>query len=301
MDLFNLYKNYKPELSDSSIHNYINNIERLVNNNYRSLDKFEDIIDDINELPVSDLTKRNYVSSVITYLKMVDSPSLPLYSAYYDQITKEYMKGSNNQVKTEKEKNNWVELKQLRYILKRKYTKLNKAGVFDKDKLNNEEYKQLLFYVLGNLYIGSDKHPPLRNDYIMRVINKNEYDRDDKGNYLVLDGDDMFYHIGKYKTDKIYGIKQIKICKKIKKLLHLWLKHNTSGFLLTTTTRAILSKNNLTKYLNKTFEETGKNISSTMLRHIYLSDRFPADLNKRNKTADLMCHSVSQGMNYAKK
>ena len=243
MDLFNLYKQYKPELSDSSIHNYINNIERLVNNNYRSLDKFEDIIDDINELPVSDLTKRNYVSSVITYLKMVDSPSLPLYSAYYDQITKEYMKGSNNQEKTEKEKNNWVELKQLRYILKRKYTKLNKAGVFDKDKLN----------------------------------------------------------IGKYKTDKIYGIKQIKICKKIKKILHLWLKHNTSGFLLTTTTRAILSKNNLTKYLNKTFEETGKNISSTMLRHIYLSDRFPADLNKRNKTADLMCHSVSQGMKYAKK
>ena len=51
MDLFNLYKQYKPELSNSSIHNYINNIERLVNNNYRSLDKFEDIIDDINHMP----------------------------------------------------------------------------------------------------------------------------------------------------------------------------------------------------------------------------------------------------------
>ena len=79
MDLFNLYKNYKPELSDSSIHNYINNIERLVNNNYRSLDKFETIIDDINELPA-----HRIFEMLFALLCVCDTEAK---YGYYDELT----------------------------------------------------------------------------------------------------------------------------------------------------------------------------------------------------------------------
>ena len=63
-----------------------------------------------------------------------------------------------------------------------------------------------------------------------------------------------------------------------------------------------MTPNGLTKYLNKTFEPTGKkNISSTMLRHIYISEKLGGPTLKEKKAlADKMGHSVATQEIYKK-
>ena len=63
-----------------------------------------------------------------------------------------------------------------------------------------------------------------------------------------------------------------------------------------------MTPNGLTKYLNKTFEPTGKkNISSTMLRHIYITEKLGGpSIKEKKELADKMCHSVVQQEMYKK-
>ena len=63
-----------------------------------------------------------------------------------------------------------------------------------------------------------------------------------------------------------------------------------------------MTSNGLTKYLNKTFEPSGKNnISSSMIRHIFITDKFPPQLKEKEEVASKMGHSVAQQELYAKK
>jgi hypothetical protein len=57
----------------------------------------------------------------------------------------------------------------------------------------------------------------------------------------------------------------------------------------------ITADNSITRVLNKIF---GKNIGSSMLRHIYLSSKY--DINSMKADADGMAHSVSQQKEYLK-
>jgi mevalonate pyrophosphate decarboxylase len=62
-----------------------------------------------------------------------------------------------------------------------------------------------------------------------------------------------------------------------------------------------MTANDLSKYIVKVFSPTGKKVGATMLRHIVISELFPARLEEQQKTADLMLHSTNQQNLYAKK
>ena len=47
-------------------------------------------------------------------------------------------------------------------------------------------------------------------------------------------------------------------------------------------------------------EYTGKNISSTLLRHIYLSEKYGETLKEMKKDADIMGHSMDMQKDYVK-
>jgi len=57
------------------------------------------------------------------------------------------------------------------------------------------------------------------------------------------------------------------------------------------------SPNGITRILNKIF---GKRISSSMLRHIYLSSLYGDTLEKMKETADKMGHSIETQKEYIK-
>ena len=172
----------------------------------------------------------------------------------------------------------------------------------DKDKYE-EQLNLYQLYLVGLLYT---ELPPVRLDYSnMMLITEKDYKKlkEKDKNYLVLvSRNKKYFSLGSYKTEDKYGVHIIEIPTIINSVINKFLQHNTSGFFLVNTQRNMLTDNGLTKLLNKVFAATGKKISSTMIRHIYLSGKYDANQEEMEKDAAAMLHSVGtqQGV-YVKK
>ena len=121
----------------------------------------------------------------------------------------------------------------------------------------------------------------------MEAITKREYnklnDTDKKAkNYLVINKNNMFMVLNKYKTAKKYEENKIDIPKDLEKILRFWIRVNGMGILFKSSTGKELSRNALSQLLIKnTKKYMGKSISTTMLRKIYLSSKY-GEVKKRN-------------------
>tara|TARA_R110000765_G_scaffold42847_1_gene90198 strand:+ start:8502 stop:9524 length:1023 start_codon:yes stop_codon:yes gene_type:complete len=156
--------------------------------------------------------------------------------------------------------------------------------------------------------------PPVRNDYAnLKVIragiyNSLTYNERHAYNYLVVSNRDMRISLSQFKTSKTHGTICMVVPKPLKVLLRLWLRVNESGILLLNRKNEPLSENGITKHLNRIFlEHSGKAISSTMLRHIFLSSKYGEDIREelekykeKKSIADSMGHSVLTQNNYVK-
>jgi len=116
-------------------------------------------------------------------------------------------------------------------------------------------------------------------------------------------------YLNRYKTAKTFGAQESKISKKTGKILDNWFALNDSGWLLTQIRdrEQSLGANGLTKLLNTFFRSaTGKNISTSMLRHIIISHERRNDptiqeqIAKERKTENRFLHNVAQNDNYRK-
>ena len=140
----------------------------------------------------------------------------------------------------------------------------------------------------------------------MIVINHDDYikiDNDIKktNNYLVIKSrNNKYFAFNDYKTSKQDLQLEIPVGSKLNSLLNKWLKINTSGYLILNNRKEPMSSNGLTKYLNTIFKDTGKKISTSLIRHAYLSNRYNADHEDKQKIADMMMHSTLQQVEYTK-
>ena len=166
----------------------------------------------------------------------------------------------------------------------------------------NQYFLELLQdYLLASLYL---LQPPRRNVYAdTKVIKKDTFDEltneeKNENNYLVIvSRNKKFFHFADYKTKKKYNIQNIPVSKKLNSVLNLWRHYNPeTKYLLYNTRGEKLTKNSLTKHLQKVFKISGKNnISSSMLRHIYISSEVDKEAyDKIKKLADKMGHSVNE-------
>ena len=296
----------KPDIKEISLNFYIRNINSLHKRitgedevkDLNFLDKFEEIIDSLDKYAIP--TQRNYISSIITSLQTTDNDILPLYVEYYKELSGVYQKKIDTQEKSDKQKENWVSLTELKKV-KNMYKKQT-MEIIKLDKPTKKQIDTIQRYLVCMLYIGSKNNPPLRLDFAPMIIRDIEdYDKESKKNILVIKNKTMFFHIGDYKTVGKYGTKIIQVSIPLEKVIKIYLKYNKTGFLLINTENTPMNANGLSKYLTKIFEPTGKKISATMLRHIFLSETFPADLKKREIIADKMGHSINMSMEYSKK
>ena len=296
----------KPGIKDISLNLYMRNINSLHKRitgedelkDLKFLDNFEEIIDSLDKYKVP--TQRNYISSIITALQTTNYGILDLYVEYYKELSAQYQKKIETQEKSNKQEENWTTMAELKKV-KNMYKKQT-MEIIKLDKPTKKQIDTIQRYLVCMLYIGSKNNPPLRLDFAPMIIRDIEnYDKESKKNILVIKNKTMFLHIGDYKTVGKYGTKKIPLALPLEKVIKIYLKYNKSGFLLINTENTPMNANGLSKYLTKIFEPTGKKISATMLRHIFLTETFPADLKKRETTADKMCHSVNMSMEYSKK
>ena len=163
-------------------------------------------------------------------------------------------------------------------------------------------------WVIANLFLN-EENPPTRLDYSpMKIISKGEYDKLDEeerkeNNYLVvLSRNNKFFSFNEYKTSGKYGENQVKVGKKLNSVLNIWLKYNKTDSLLLNSQGKPMSANGLGKEIKKVFEPTGKNISVNMLRHIFISEKYPKEkLDEKSQDAKKMGHSVDMQEKYSKK
>ena len=144
-------------------------------------------------------------------------------------------------------------------------------------ELSNSEWQELQQYLVCGLYLLDQ---PRRNIYAgMKVVNT-EADLDNKSrhNYLLnKNSSTKIFYINDQKSKSMPATQIITVSKELNSILIKWLRHNTTGHLLIklnkkhkgldTNRFEPMTKNYLTKYLNRLFAPTGStNISSQMLR-----------------------------------
>ena len=308
----------KRKLRPASVKTYVGNIVKLsekINGerNFKNLDFLKDykkVVDTIKDYKLS--SRKTALAAIVVGLSSYGDKYEDVLNKYRDDMysdAKEYKSISEQQNKTPKENENWVALKRLRNILTKIKKDLTDREAFKKDTLTKKEMDKLQQYVAGFIYIGDDSNPPLRNDITpMSIVDDKEYRKMNeeqlKKNYLVVQSrNKKFFSLGEYKTAKQYGLKKIELGKKLNSVMNIWLKYNPTKHLIFNNKGESMSPNGLTKLLNKTFEPTGKKISTTLLRHIYITERFPPTdtLNEKQEVAEKMGHSTNQQELYKRK
>jgi len=170
-------------------------------------------------------------------------------------------------------------------------------------EINQNQYNTLLDYLLLSLYVF---HPPRRNtDYQKSFIIAGLPKERNDINYVDLDNKKFIFNV--FKTAKKEGTVEIDINPDLFNVILMYLKHHPLyptqkkaqkkiciPFLVDSNGKPFTKVNDITRLLNRIF---GKKIGSSMLRSIYLTDKY-ADLKKeQNKDSKMMSHSVSTQQN----
>ena len=303
----------KKQLSDSSIQAYLRNLRKLNNdevfknfNFLKDLDVIQRRLDGYKEN-----TKRNYLISIVSILSLSDKPAIKkLHDKYYELMMKkneQINKDVNPNDLTVTQEKNWMTWNDV----KKRYDEIEKdVDSFYKQKnITENQYNTLLSYVLLSLYIHQS---PRRNkDYqVMKLINDYKADLPKEYNYLDLSKKQFIFN--NYKTSTKYGTQLIPITDELWNSLTKYLSHhqfvtvrkNTfkvsePTFFLVYNNKTPLDKvNSVTRILNKIFD---KAIGSSMLRHIFLTDKYGETFDKAAKDANEKAHSGGMQKDYIKK
>jgi hypothetical protein len=296
------------ELSKSTIDLYIKNLYRLNGNqpfkNFNFLKDTEEIIKKIEKL--KETTQRGYLISCVSILSLYKSEKKysKIHKFYYDKMisTNNNIKSKPTEDKTEVQKENWISWENVLEKLEELKKEVDKFK--DKKIISNSEYNELLSYMVLSLYVYE---APRRNEYKdMNIVKKYKSDMDNKVNYLSLDDDEFIFN--NFKTVKTKGQQVIKYNDDLKNIINIYLKfhpilkgkkvnNKTNISFLVFQNGEGFKINSITNILNKVF---GKKVGSSMLRHIYLSNKYGDILEEQKKDAELMAHNTQTQKDYIK-
>ena len=285
-------------LSESSINLYLSNLRRLNDNkefkNLNFLKKYNDIIDKIKDY--KDTTKRGYLISIVSVLKSQGEPFNKLYKKYYKTMldVNKIINDIPPNTKTETQTKNWITWDEVMEV----YNKL-KSIKFKKGKWDEEMRDTYLDYLILSLYVLL---PPRRNkDYLQMVVavKPKLIDLEDK-KFNWFDVQNKQFIFNNHKTSKLQKEPlKVDIPDELMNILKVWIDHNPDK---KNWTGCLFGNNNtkinfITRRLNKLFY---KKISSSMLRHIYLSSKYKDVLAEQEKDSKLMSHNMDTQKDYIK-
>jgi hypothetical protein len=286
-------KKKRPDITDSSIGVYITSLRMLysqyVDGNETKLQqqlktKFLHDFNGIKKLLETCRTPNTCKTRLTSILVALDAETknrdeklLDRYQAYLKNIMVGVNKQIESQELTRKESTNWLDFNDIKEITNKILEKINKNGLWKKAKLSKSQYGLVQKYVLLRFYLAY----PMRNNVAdTKVVSLAEYrtidDDERKGaNWLIREGKKYIFKLNKFKNVRRIGVKSYDINPDISKLLGKWFRINDSDFMFTLNDgRSPLSSNGVTKIMNSIFSEfaDGKKISTSMLRHIQISD-----------------------------
>ena len=293
------------DLTDTTINFYIYNLERL--NGDKPLHDFSFLSDKDAIFKALEKfkpnTRRNYLISIVSLLTL-DPKHKKLLSMYYDdmmQINKDLKAEEAKGIKTDTQKKNWVpadEIDELRNKLRDAYDKIK-----DEANPSRSQYDALFRYLVLSLYTMI---PPRRNkDYQEMEIIKG-IKPDHKNNYLDVKNKEFIFNC--FKNVKSEGQQVLKIPDDLMSVINTYVRFHPLiepgeteyqvPFLVDYEGKPLSGTSAMTKVLNKIFQ---KKVGSTMLRHIYLSNKYGKIKEEMANDAKAMSHSVAMQKDYIKK
>jgi hypothetical protein len=304
-------KSKDKNLSANSINLYLRNLEKLNDDmplkNLNFLKNIETIKEKLSNYKQN--TMRGYLISICSALNTEgDKKFKKIYESYYNLLSQ-----MNNTIKNDESQNNKTDTQKENWIkwddVKNKMEELKaKVDSFKKSKeINEHNYNTLLQLVILGLYYY--KQPRRNLDYYrMDCIKKYNDNMDIDVNYLSIDDKQFIFNV--FKTSKSEGIQKEDIPDELMDIITIYLKfhplikgkkikiNQRVPFLVYYNGAKFDKVNSITRILNKIF---GKAIGSSMLRHIFLSNKYGDIIEEQKKDAKAMGHSVEQQKDYVKK
>ena len=311
-NLITLLSDSRPKAKESTIKMYTANLSKLKKifdtDNFDFLKKPEDIKNKLSDLHYT--SRRNYFNAIIIYLMAIskDTDKDPLIKEYVeirDSLNKQYEEEQATGVISDKQKANFVDISEVNKMIEEMGQEIKDRKLKKKEDMTPKDKALLQSYMLFNIYTRL----PLRNDLsLMETINKRVYNKlteseKKEKNFLVINKNNMFMVLNKYKTSSKYDELKIDIPKDLEKLLRFYIRVNGMGVLFKSSTGKPISRNALSQLLLKeTKKRMGKSISTTMLRKIYLSSKYGKVKEEMEADAKVMGHSPEMAQSvYIKK
>jgi len=293
---YDAIKKARPNLKDSSINIYIRNLNKLKKifneNDYKFLENYEDVEKILEDL--SYLTVRNYYNAIIvliTALNGFDDELVDQYTVMRDELNEKYNKQNTESNKiSSKQEQNFITYNEVVDMLNKMADDLRILKIKQKKDIGVKERTLLQIFVIFNIYL----HIPLRNDVVdlikitKRDFNKLTDDNKKENNYIVFENNNMFFSIGKYKTDKTYSTKIIEIPKELQKVIRFWKRisiFNDSEYLFLSATGKKLTRNELSQLMirfSKLYLNDKAQLSTTMMAKITMSHHL-GELKKKQE------------------
>ena len=285
---------------------YVNQLKQLNNgvsySNLGFLKKRDVIMAKLAEY--ADSTQKAMLGAIVSILSILkDRPTYKsIYNFYYERMMEasKAFREKDTSVKTEKQEANWVtwdDVQKRRAELEEEVVKFAKSKM-----ITSSQWNTLLGYVILSLYTLL---PPRRNqDYQdLYVVKKWTKDMDNEKNYYDVSGKKFIFN--KYKTSKAHGMQEVDIkdAENLQAILAVYMKLHPNKdktekrLLVNADGSALSSVNSITRILNKIF---GKQIGSSMLRHIYLSSKYGEAVKDMKEDANAMGHTTAQQREYVK-
>jgi hypothetical protein len=279
MEIKDLIKSKKPELSESSIKTYSFVVKSLNKRMYGDdkidVERFRKdkakIIEDMSN------QKPNVIRTALSALILLTGDED--FRSLLNKKIKEQKEALSNNEMNDKQKENWVSEEDI----KKKLEELRKqANVFYKKKsLTPQELQRLQDYIIlaimGGVYIA----PRRSLDFTEMMIDdlpKN------KNNVNYIDNGSFVFNV--YKTAKTYGEQKLKIPLTLKNIIKKWKTKNPTDYLFFDIRHNKLTPIKLNQRLNSIFD--GKKVGSTALRRTYLTEKYEETINEMKDLSEDM-------------
>jgi len=256
--------------------------------NYNFLKKTDEILKKIEHLKPN--TQRTYLISIVSTLKGIKG--LDMVAKFYYNL----MMGMNkdlkvNNTKSETQEQNWISQAEVMDVYKNLYERVH--PLLNNKKVNAKEWGEILDLMILSLY--TLQSPRRNKDYqIMLWLNAPKDLGDNYKDFNYYEKNKFCFY--SYKTAGTYALQEIPVNPELIELLRLYLKlhplkKNKNPYLLVHYDgKPFEQVNDITRILNRIF---GKKIGVSMLRNIYLTDKFKDPINELRDTATAMGTSSS--------
>ncbi len=304
-------------VKDTSLKVYVNNITNLYNmmktdETDNCIDCFlvkEMVLEKLEQKDLNFTTIRNYLNAILMYLYCCNDEDDT--KGKYDDIITSYeveRDKLNLQYEEMNASSQWSENQEKNMLTKDELDKvITQIGAEIKDQklkqtlVTNVKQKGLLqTYLILNIH----RVLPIRNELgVCRVMRKREFNKEtldekQKTNYLVIEKNDMNFYFNDYKTNKLYKERVIKLPPHLKRIVRFYLRFFPGEkYLLCKWDGTPIGTNNVTQLLSKQFKKRiGKSVSTTLLRKLYLSEKYMPIKDELASDANILGHSTATAM-----